>query len=352
MQLPLKAGFQKISDNKQVCLYHLTNDKIQVAITNYGARIVSILVPDKNGALTEVALGFNQLEEYKNSSQAYYGAIVGRYGNRIAKGKFSLNGKEYTLAVNNGPNHLHGGKKGFHDVVWNAAQLNACTVLLTYTSVDGEEGYPGTLHVEIVYSLTDDNEIKISFKGKTDQTTIVNLTNHSYFNLNGAGSGTILNQLLQINADAFVPIDATAIPLGDIAPVQGTPFDFKQLTEIGSRINSDDTQIVNGEGYDHTFVLNKENDKGLNFAARAEGSESGIAMEVFTTEPGVQFYTGNHLDGNNNIRGNGKDIYRSGFCLETQHFPDSPNQPSFPSTVLEPEDTYETETIFKFSVKN
>ena len=351
--LPVQqASFQKKVDNKPTDLYYLKNEREMIAaITNYGARLVSLIVPDKNEKPTDVVIGFNSIDEYLKSTDPYYGATIGRFANRIAKAKFFLEGKTYSLDTNIAPNHLHGGLKGFHNVVWNAEQLDEKNLLLTYLSIDGEEGYPGNLNVEIVYSLTDDNELKIYFKAGTDKTTVVNLTNHAYFNLNGQGSGSIENHELEINADYFTPMDEASIPFGVLEPVAGTPFDFCHPLAIGARINDEDLQLQNGKGYDHNFVLNKKTDERVGFAARASGDKTGIVMEVYTQEPGMQLYTGNFMTGKNKIKGGGADNYRTAFCLETQHFPDSPNRPSFPSAILEPEDLYKTETIFRFSVK-
>jgi aldose 1-epimerase len=351
IQLPEQTDYQKIIDGKPTDLYVLKNSKGMIAaITNYGGRLVSLVVPDKNGAPVDVIVGFNSVKEFKNCPEPYYGATIGRFANRIAKGKFNLEGKEYSLATNNAPNHLHGGPKGFHNVVWDAEQLNEKSLLLTYLSVDGEEGYPGNLTVELVYSVTEENELKINFKAATDKTTIINLTNHAYFNLNGQGSGSILNHELEINADYFTPIDETSIPTGVLQPVAGTAFDFRHPVTIGSRINEEDMQLKNGVGYDHNFVLNKKPGEKSGFAAKAVGDKTGIVMEVHTEEPGLQLYTGNFMKGENKIKGGKTDDFRSAFCLETQHFPDSPNRSSFPSVILEPEDAYRTESTFRFGV--
>ena len=351
-QLPVREAFRKNIDSRPTDLYFLKNEKGSVAaVTNYGARLVSLLVPDKNGHLTDVVVGFDSVEEFKSCPEPYYGATIGRYANRISNGLFNLEGRTYTLATNNAPNHLHGGINGFHNVVWNAEQLDERTLLLTYLSVDDEEGYPGNLNVELVYLLTEENELKLSFKAVTDKTTVVNLTNHAYFNLNGQGSGSIEEHLLEINADHFTPIDETSIPLGILQPVADTAFNFRNPVPIGAHINDDDIQLKNGKGYDHNFVLNKNANELLGFAARAIGDMSGVVMEVYTKEPGIQLYTGNFMKGENKIKGGATDNYRTAFCLETQHFPDSPNRPSFPSTILEPEDVYQTETVFRFGVK-
>jgi aldose 1-epimerase len=353
MEIPDAKAFQQTINGKQTNLYVLKNkNNMAAAITNYGARVVSLLVPDKNGKVTDVVVGFDNVKDYTEGGDTYFGAVVGRYGNRIAKGKFKLDGKEYTLATNNGPNHLHGGNKGFSRVVWDAQQPNDSTLVLTYVSKDGEEGYPGNLTSKVVYTVTGNNELKIAYEATTDKKTVVNLTNHSYFNLNGQGSGTINNHIMMINADKFTPVDSTLIPTGKITPVANTPLDFRSPTAIGSRINdTSNIQLKYGKGYDHNFVLNKNSGAELNKAAGVEGDASGIVMDVYTKEPGVQFYGGNFMNGSHTIKGGKKDDYRTAFCLETQHYPDSPNHPQFPSTTLEPGKTYTTETVYVFSVK-
>ena len=339
------------ADGQAIELYTLENKNgMEVTITNYGGIVQSIKVPDRAGKIADVALGFDTLDGYLKDNP-YFGAIVGRYGNRIAKGRFTLNGVEYKLAQNNGENALHGGLKGFNKQVWKARETSvgdAPGVELTYLSRDGEEGYPGNLSVTVTYSLTGDNELKIDYRATTDKDTVVNLTNHSYFNLAGQGEGDILGHELTIDADRFTPVDAGLIPTGELKSVEGTPFDFRKPTAIGARINQGDEQLKLGKGYDHDFVLiHPQGSFGV--AARVREPKSGRVMEVSTTEPGVQFYTGNFLDGT--IRGKGGKVYqqRYGFCLETQHFPDSPNHPDFPSTVLKPGETYRTSTIYKFS---
>jgi aldose 1-epimerase len=348
ISLPSASGFEKTIDGKQTHLYILKNKSgVEAAITNYGGHLVGIMVPDKAGKLTDVAIGFDSIDGYKKAMSAYYGATVGRYGNRIANGHFKLDGKTYSLYINNKPNTLHGGKKGFNDVVWNVQKVNDQKVVLTYLSKDMEEGYPGNLKCKVTYELTDDNAIRISYEATTDKPTVVNLTNHSYFNLNGIGSGTILNHVVQIKAAKYNPIDSTSIPTG-IAFVKGSPFDFNQPVAIGSRIESDDQQLKNGKGYDHDFILDKHTISDA--IATVTGDKSGIRMEVFTSEPGLQFYSGNFMDGSHTILGGHKDEHRTGFAMETQHFPDSPNHPDFPSTILRPGETYKTQTIYKFSV--
>ena len=296
---------------------------MQAAITNFGGRLVNLLVPDKSGKPTDIIVGFDNLNDFvKISTDPYYGASIGRYGNRIAKAKFSIDGVEYKLAANNGVNALHGGPKGFHNVVWDAKPVGENGLELTYTSADGEEGYPGKLNVKVVYTLTDSNELKIDYEATTDKKTVCNLTHHSYFNLNGVGSGNIADHQLMINADTYTPVDETLIPTGKIEKVEGTPFDFRTATAIGARVNdSANEQIKRGAGYDHNFVLNKNKGTGLNHAATAWGDKSGILMDVYTEEPGLQFYGGNFMNGKNSLKGT-KDDYRTAFCLETQHFPD------------------------------
>lgn len=357
-ELPDTAAFRDVVDGQPTALYILKNkNQVTAAITNYGARLVSLLVPDKNGVMTDVVLGYDSIGKYVHQPETYFGAIVGRYGNRIARGKFKLEGKEYTLAKNNGPNSLHGGKKGFGSVVWTGRQLNDHAVELSYLSKDGEEGYPGNLQVKVTYTLTDSNALIINYQATTDKATVLNLTNHAYFNLNGQGSGSINNHLLMLSADQYTPVDSTLIPTGKIEPVAGTPFDFRTTAVIGSRIGADDIQLKYGKGYDHNFVIktmNGDTIKGghhLMPAATVQGDLSGIVMKVYTEEPGVQFYGGNFMQGVNPLKGGKKDDYRSAFCLETQHFPNSPNQPSFPSTELKPEQTYQTTTVYQFSVK-
>ncbi len=350
--LPSKTAFQQVIDGKQTDLYVLKNkNNMQAAITNYGGRLVSLLVPDKDNNLTDVSVGFDNVLQYQTSTEPYFGATIGRYGNRIAKGKFSLDGKKYSLFNNNGPNTLHGGRKGFQYVVWDARQIGDSILELSYLSKDMEEGYPGNLQVKVIYQLTDNNELKLSYEAVTDKKTVVNLTNHAFFNLNGVGSGSINNHLLFINADNFTPVDSTLIPSGKIVPVAGTPFDFRQPVTVGKNVDANDGQLKNGKGYDHNFVLNKNTSAGLNHAATVSADKTYIVMDVFTQEPGLQFYGGNFMQSKNTMKGGGKDDFRTAFCLETQHFPDSPNQPAFPSTVLEPEKVYRSSSVYKFSVK-
>jgi aldose 1-epimerase len=347
-QTPASA-FEKTIDGKQTHLYTLKNKNgITATFTNYGGRIVSLLVPDKTGKLTDVVLGFESVEGFENSKESYYGATIGRYGNRIAKGKFKIDGKEYQSSINNPPNSLHGGKLGYQTIVWDGKQVDSSTVEFTYLSKDMEEGYPGNLNVKVTYSLTDNNEFKAVYEATTDKTTVVNLTNHAFFNLNGEGSGTILDHLVQIDADNYLPVDSTLIPLGKIESVKGTPFDFTKPETIGKRINDDNVQLKDGKGYDHNFVLNKHDIKTP--IATVIGDKSGIKMEVFTEEPGLQFYSGNFMQAKNVMKRGIKDEFRTSFAMETQHFPDSPNQPQFPSTELKPGQTYKTQSLYKFSV--
>ena len=341
--------FQTEIGGKKTNLYVLKNkNNVQAAFTNYGGRLVSLLVPDKDGKLVDVVVGFDSVDGFVNSTEPYFGATIGRYGNRIAKGKFSLDGKQYTLALNNGQNTLHGGKKGFQAVVWDAAMPDSQTLVLTYLSKDMEEGYPGNLKVKVTYSLNDDNELKMDYEATTDKKTVVNLTNHAFFNLNGEGSGDILNHELQIYADLYTPVDTTLIPLGKNVTVKGTPFDFTTATAIGKRIEEANDQLKAGKGYDHNFVLNGTKGLGMTHAATVKGDKSGVVMDIYTQEPGLQFYSGNFMQSKNVFKGGAKDDFRTAIALETQHFPDSPNQPAFPSTVLNPGQTYKTTSIYKF----
>ncbi|MHC4394448.1 MAG: aldose epimerase family protein [Planctomycetota bacterium] len=334
------------TNEKKIYLYTLTNTNgLKAEIINFGGIVTRLYVPDRNGNFADIVLGYDTLEEYI-SDGTHFGALIGRYGNRIAKGKFSLNGVEYTLAQNNGENHLHGGIKGFNKVVWDAEEKkidNSIALKLTYLSKDGEEGYPGNLTCTVIYTLTNDNELKISYEAKTDKTTVVNLTNHSYFNLAGHDSGNVLAHEIMLNADHFLPVDDGLIPTGQIKPVKGTPMDFTKPMTIGSRI----TQVKGG--YDHNYCLNSS-DGSPAPAVEVYEPGSGRVMQIFTTQPGVQFYTGNFLSSSNKGKG---AVYNkhNGFCLETQHFPDSPNKPDFPSVVLKPGQKYKQLTVHKFSVK-
>ena len=346
------ADFEKQVDGKGTELCVLTNSQgAELTITNYGAKIVSLMVPDKNGKLVDVVTGHKSIEDYLTSEEPYFGAICGRYGNRIANGKFSIDGIVYDkLAINNGPNSLHGGLKGFNAVVWDMNQTDKQTVILKYLSIDGEEGFPGNLEITVTYRLTNSNEVVISYCATTDKPTVLNLTNHSYFNLSGAGDPHIGDHLLTINADYYLPTDKTAIPYGPKEKVEGTPMDFRSPHLIGERINDNFEQLLFGKGYDHTYILNKE-DNLLSFCARCSSPKTGIVMETFTTEPGVQLYTSNWTTGNFEGKKGQRYPERSAFCLETQHYPDSPNKPEYPTTVLRPGETFQSQTMYKFTVE-
>ncbi len=344
----MKQDFGKTPDGTAVDIYTLTNAKgMKARIMTYGGIVVSLETPDRNGKMADVVLGYDSLDGYFRNNP-YFGAIVGRYGNRIAKGRFKLNGVEYKLAVNNGENSLHGGLKGFDKKVWKAVRADGTTLELNYLSPDGEEGYPGNLNTTVRYTLTDDNGLHIDYEATTDKDTVLNLTNHSYFNLAGQGNGDILKHVMMIDADKFTPIDAGLIPSGELRRIAGTPLDFRKPVAIGARIDSDDEQMKLAGGYDHNYVLNRTG-RGLILAARVTEPGTGRVMEVLTSQPGLQFYSGNFLDGT--IRGKGGNVYgkRSGFCLETQHFPDSPNHPEFPSVVLKPGQKFQSTTIYRFS---
>jgi len=348
-----REDFQAEINGKQTDLFILKNKNgMEIAATNYGAFVVAILAPDKNGNYADVVLGHSSIEDYMHSPEPYLGSVIGRYGNRIAGGKFVLEGKTYSLAVNNGPNTLHGGLTGFNAVVWDAVQLNAQTLKLSYLSVDGEEGFPGNLWTELVYHLNNENALEISYQATTDKTTIINLTQHSFFNLAGNAhpTPTVCNNILTINADFYTPMDAVSIPTGEIATVAGTPMDFRTPCRIGERIEEPFEQLKYGKGYDHCYVLNKKEAGELSFAAKVVEPESGRTLEVYTTEPGVQLYTGNWLGG---FEGKYGATYpeRSAVCLETQHFPDSPNKPHFPTVVLHPDELYTQKCIYKFGVE-
>ena len=343
--------FKTTIDNKEVDLYWIENAQIKAAFTNYGGRLVGLWVLDKSGKFTDVVVGMDSGDKFKNSSEPYFGATIGRVGNRIAKGKFTLNDKEYIIPVNNGENTLHGGLKGFQDVVWTANKTNNHTLVLTYLSPDLEEGFPGNLQVKVTYSVTTEQTLKMEYEATTDQTTVVNLTNHAFFNLNGEGSGTILNHLVQFNANQFTPVDSGLIPLGTHKEVNGTPFDFTTPHAIGERINIENEQLSNGAGYDHNFVLNETKVNDMNYVGSVTGDKSGIIMEVYTEEPGIQFYSGNFMKGENTFKSGATDDYRTAFALETQHFPDSPNQSNFSTITLNPKEKYHTVSFYKFSVK-
>lgn len=347
MPAVIRAPFGKTADGTPVDIFTLKNASgIEVSVMSYGAIIRSIRTPDRNGAMADIVLGFDTLDGYLGE-HPYFGAVIGRYANRISLGRFTIDGIGYRLSMNNGPNHLHGGVRGFDKFVWQAEELAGNSVRFSRVSPDGEEGYPGNLQVAVAYSLTNYNELIVEYQAMSDQPTHVNLTQHSYFNL--AGGGDVLGHELTINADRYTPVDRSSIPTGAIAPVAGTPFDFRTPTPIGARITAKHPQLEHGRGYDHNFVLNRKGDT-LQLAARVVEPASGRVLEVATTEPGVQFYTGNFLDGR--IHGKGGVAYgrHAGFCLETQHYPDTPNKPDFPSTLLRPGSTYSSRTVFKFDV--
>jgi len=353
-QMPVllsSENFNTEIDGKKVGLFTLENKNgLLTEITNYGGKVVTLWTPDRDGNFEDIVLGFESIEEYLNTSEIYFGALIGRYGNRIGGGTFSINDTTYTLVQNNNGNALHGGIKGFNNVVWDVNQIDGQTLELSYLSKDMEEGYPGNLEVKVVYWLTDNNELKIEYWASTDKATPVNLTHHSFFNLEGAGSGDISKHILHLNADFFTPVDEGLIPTGEIAPVEGTPMDFRTPTAIGERVNNNFEQLKYGNGYDHNWVLNKA-ENGLTFAAKVLEPTSARTLEVYTNEPGIQFYGGNFLDGS--VTGKNGKIYpfRSAFCLETQHFPDSPNKPNFPSTILNPGDEYYSICVYKFGTK-
>ena len=348
-----KSDFGKTADGEAVAKYTLENkDGIQVDIITYGGRITSLRTPDKDGKMENVILGFDSIGQYEKENP-FFGALVGRYGNRIAKGKFSLDGTEYKLAQNNGENSLHGGVKGFDKQVWDANTEegdDSVKLILTYLSADMEEGFPGNLNTTVTYTLNKDNSLDVLYEAETDKKTVVNLTQHAYFNLSGDFSKLILDHMVEIDADTFIPVDSGLIPTGELRPVEGTPFDFREAKLIGNDIDADNEQIKLGGGYDHCWVLNSQS-AGYRSVASAYHPETGRNLEVLTDEPGIQFYTGNFLDGTLPAPNGGTYAQRSGFCLETQHYPDSPNQPEFPSVTLEPGDTYSTKTTFKFSTK-
>ena len=342
--------FGQTASHEAVTLYTLKNSHgMEVQIMNYGAIITKIMVPDKNNQIEDVVLGFDTVEEYIKDSP-YFGAIVGRYGNRIAAGKFSLDGKSYTLAAQNNGQHLHGGLKGFDKKVWKTVSQKAGSLTLSYLSKDGEEGFPGNLEIQVTYTLNDDNAIAMDYVAKTDQATVLNICNHTYFNLTGNVKRDVLDHSIQLNAPFFIPVDKVLIPTGEVKSVKGGPFDFTSPKKIGQDINASEEQIVIGGGYDHCYAFDKA-PGAYGKIAHVEEPSSGRVMEVFTTEPGVQFYTGNNLDGHLVGKYGAKYIKRSGFCLETQHYPDSPNKPNFPSTVLRPGETYTSKTVYQFSVR-
>ncbi len=347
----LKTAFGTLPDGRPAALYTLTNEHgLVVKITDFGGIVTEVHAPDRDGKHADIVLGYDTLAPYVDASP-YFGALIGRYANRLRGGRFSLDGRQYQLPVNNGSNHLHGGELGYHKVLWTALpyhEADSVGLTLMYRSADGEQGYPGTLDVTVVYQLNNDNELVVAFDAVTDQPTPVNLTQHSYFNL--AGGGDILAHELMLNAGRFTPIDASSIPTGVLAPVAGTPFDFRAPRAIGAAIDADDEQLRHAGGYDHNFVIDKPAPALPVLAARVREPRSGRVLELFTEEPGVQFYSGNFLDGS--LAGKGRRYgHRSGFCLEPQHFPDSPNQPAFPNTILRPGEEYATVSKYKFSVE-
>jgi aldose 1-epimerase len=354
-----RTDFGVTPSGDSVDVFTLTNDRgMTMRVTNYGGIILSLQAPGRNGK-EDVVLGFDSLDRYfsdpYSASNPYFGALIGRYGNRIDEARFSLDGRTYTLNANNVPNHLHGGETGFDEQVWQADSFKTSDgvgVVLRYTSPDGEEGYPGRLDVEVSYTITGDNELAIEYRATTTKATPVNLTQHSYFNLDGEGNGTILDHDLMINAETFTPVDSTLIPTGDFRPVAGTPFNFREPTPIGDRIDQNNRQLGIAGGYDHNFVLARHDRDSLHLAAQVYDPNSGREMEILTTEPGLQFYSGNFLDGS--LKGKSGSSYQkhAGFAVETQHFPDSPNQPDFPSTILRPGETYTSETVYQFSVRS
>ena len=347
-----QAKFVSEVDGKPTALYVLTNQQgAEACVTNWGGRLVSVMVPDKNGKLTDVVLGYDNIDQYVANPDNNYGGLIGRYGNRIANAKFTLDGAEYNLPQNNNGHCLHGGPKGYHAVVWDAKQLDNQTLELTYLSPDGEAGFPGNLSVKVTYKLTNDNAVDIRYEATTDKATVVNLTNHSYFNLSGVPGSQIVDHQIMIDADTFTAVDETLIPTGVLEPVEGTPMDLRQLVTIGNDIDNPYQQLVYGGGYDHNWVLNNGGDI-TKVAAKVVSPTSGIVMEVYTNEPGIQFYAGNMM-AKEGDKGKLGVVYpvRGALCLETQHYPDSPNQPSFPSVVVRPGETYKSECIYKFSVQ-
>lgn len=353
--LLVSTASAQVRDFDSIKLYTLENESgMTVRVTNYGAIITSIIVPDRNGKRADVALGYDRVEDYINAvDKPYFGAVVGRYGNRIAKGEFTLDGETYSLLQNNGENHLHGGAIGFDKVVWAVDEyVEGKSLTLSYLAKDKEEGYPGNLELTIIYTLADDNSLVVDYHASTDKATPINVTQHTYFNLKGEGQGTILDHKLMLNAKTFTPVDESLIPTGEMPAVAGTPFDFTTAKAIGRDIDQQNEQLVFGLGYDHNWILNKDGKEGeLSLAAQVHEPSSGRVMEIYTTEPGIQFYCGNFLDGRLKGKSGKPYVHRGGFCLETQHFPDSPNQPNFPSTILKPGETYESKTVFKFSAK-
>ena len=348
---PVPEKFEKVVNGKIINLYTIKNRSgIRADITNYGGRIVTLLVPDRDGVYDDIVTGYHSIDEYLDSSEPYFGALIGRYANRIKDAKFSIDGQEYLLEVNNGPNNLHGGTGGLHNVVWDAFQPDESSLELTYMSPHLEEGFPGNLKIKVRYSINDQNEFIIEYFAGTDRKTVINLTSHAFFNLAGEGSKTINDHHLKINADHYTPVDETLIPNGILEHVEGTPFDFREFTLIGERVDQPHQQLIYGKGYDHNFVLRKDDAAGeLTFAAAVFEPGSGRMMEIFTSEPGIQFYGGNFLDGTETGKRGEPYLFRTSFCLETQHFPDSPNMPEFSSVILEPGDDFSSRTVHRFS---
>ena len=343
-----KTNFQTSIGGQKTDLFLLENENLKVFITNYGARIVSLIVLDRFEKPLDVVLGFKSIDDYLKANEPYHGATIGRYANRISKGIFSLDGKKYNLPINNGVNHLHGGPNGFHDKIWSIVSFNKEKIIMSLNSEDGEMGYPGNLDVELTYQIVD-NQLEIYYKATTDKKTPINLTNHSFFNLAGEGSGTINNHILKLNSDYFSPVDSNLIPTGEKRAVDGSPFDFRTPKAIGTDINSSDDQIVYGGGYDHNFILNKQHQDSLSRAATVFEPNRGVKMEIFTTEPGIQFYGGNFMDGSDIGKYEKRFLYRESFALETQHYPDSPNNQSFPNVFLLPTEIYKSKSIYKFT---
>mgnify|MGYP000845922605 FL=1 len=350
ISLPQRSSFASCLNGKDVDLYHLTNGKgIDAYITNYGARIVALIVPDKDGNRTDVVLGHDSLQEYIDSEEQYFGAVCGRYANRIARGSFSIDGRCYSLPINNGPNSLHGGISGFNTKVWEVKSAGPSSLVLEYVSADGEEGYPGELVVRIIYSVTDEGALHIDYRATADAPTVLNLTNHSYFNLSGAGDPSVHDHTLMIQARHYLPTDDTAIPYGEPTEVEGTPFDFLTPHGIGDRIDSAMDQLIWAKGYDHTFIVDKPSG-AYGFCSRCVSPKTGIVLDVYSTEPGMQVYTGNWMSGK--LRGKSDRRYpaRSAVCFETQHYPDSPNKPNYPTTLLRPGEVFESRTAFRFGI--
>lgn len=346
----LKSNFVSEVQGKPTALYVLKNKNgAEACVTNYGGRLVSVMVPDRNGKMTDVVLGYDNVNQYV-TTVGNYGGLIGRYGNRIAQGKFTLDSIEYQLPQNNNGHCLHGGPEGYHTRMWDARQLNDQAVELTYLSEDGEAGFPGNLDLKVIYTLTDDNAVDIRYEATTDKATVVNLTNHSYFNLSGVPGTQVLDHTIQINADSITPVDSSLIPVVELMAVEGTPMDLRQPVAVGAHIDEPFDQLVKGRGYDHNWVLNANGDIHV-MAAKAYSPLSGIALEVYTNEPGVQFYTGNFMPGTDTGKNGITYPHRGALCLETQHYPDTPNQPQFPSVVLRPGEKYVSECIYKFVVE-